>query len=154
MIGPEERARLQRYVVTGGGAAVIDLGAFALLTTTALPVLVAAAASFLVANVANFALSARYAFGHAPDPRRYPAFLFAAGLGFAVNVAVTAISALALPEIAAKLVGIGVAFAANFAMNSRFVFPMATSVADEGARRRLDVGTAHQALPDEEAPHP
>lgn len=123
MTARSESRRLRRYVVTGGAAAGVDLAGFALLAALGAQAVPAALASFLVANVANFALSARFAFGHAPSPRRYPAFLAAASAGLCVNVGVTAASALVLPMLAAKVAGIGVAFVANFAANSRLVFP-------------------------------
>ena len=123
--GPTARA-LRRYVVTGGAAAVIDLCGFLVLIALGTNVLPAAILSFLAANVANFRLSARYAFGHAPNVRRYPRFLGASLLGLGVNVAGTAAAAaLGAPALLAKTFGIGVAFAVNFALNRLFVFPAA-----------------------------
>ena len=124
---PQLRAhgeRLVRYVLTGGAAAVIDLGAY-VLTEPFMAVVVAATLSFLVSNVANYLLSARFAFGTAPSLRRYPLFLAGAGVGLVVNVAVTTLASLVigLEPAPAKLVGIGVAFAANFAVNTLVVFP-------------------------------
>lgn len=118
--------RLRRYVLTAGVAAAVDLGGFAGLSAAGVPVVPAAIASFLVANVVNFRLSARYAFGWAPVPSRYPRFLAASGVGLSVNVVVTGAAAwLGLPPVAAKLMGIGVAFGANFALNAVVVFPEA-----------------------------
>jgi putative flippase GtrA len=126
--------QLGRYVLTGGTAAVVDLGGFVALVASGLPVPVAAALSFLLANVANYLLTARFVFGAAPTLRRYPLFLAAASAGFAVNVAVTALLpwALGVAPAAAKLAGIGVAFGANFLLNAGLVFPANRKARDPG----------------------
>lgn len=117
--------RERLYVLTGGVAAVVDLGGFAALSALGLAVLPAATASFLIANVVNYALSARYAFASAPTARRYPTFLAGSLAGLAVNVGATALAAgpLGLSPGLAKVLGIGVAFAVNFALNAFVVFP-------------------------------
>lgn len=118
--------RLCRYGLTAGAAAIVDIGGFAVLSGFGVGVVLAATVSFLVANVANYALSARYAFGHIPSLRRYPAFLAASGAGLCVNVAVTAGAAagLGLAPLLAKVAGVGVAFGANFLLNALVVFPL------------------------------
>lgn len=121
--------RLRRYGLTAGGAAVADLGAFAVLAAGGMGVLAAATASFLIANVVNYRLSADYAFGSAPTLRLYPKFLAASGVGLALNVAVTWVAAHGFgpvpgaPTLLAKVVGMGVAFAVNFGLNTVVVFP-------------------------------
>lgn len=116
--------KLGQYGLTAGVAAVVDIGGFAALFRLGLPLVPAAMLSFLAANVVNYLLSARYVFGVAPSLRRYPVFLAAAGLGFIVNVSVTALAAqsLGLAPVAAKTAGVGIAFFANFALNALFVF--------------------------------
>lgn len=117
--------RLYRYGLVGGVAAIMDIGGFALLSGTGVGVSVAATASFIAANVANYLLCARYAFGHRATVRRYPAFFAASAVGLCINVAVTiaAASALGLTPVLAKVVGVGVAFGGNFALNAFVVFP-------------------------------
>ncbi|PZX18783.1 putative flippase GtrA [Palleronia aestuarii] len=121
---PAWAAKLRRYAVTGGLAAVVDLGAFAVLAAWGAAVPIAAVLSFLIANVANYLLSARFAFASRPSWRTYPLFLAAAGIGLCVNVAVTTIAAsgMGVPLIAAKIAGIGVAFAVNFTLAYVVVF--------------------------------
>ena len=121
--------RLRRYVLTAGGAAVADLGAFAVLTAAGVSVLTAATLSFLFANLVNYRLSAGYAFGSTPTLRLYPRFLAASGIGLAINVAVTWAAAQGFgpvpgaPALLAKIAGMGVAFAVNFGLNTAVVFP-------------------------------
>lgn len=117
-------AKLARYVLTAGTAAIVDLGGFAALTAAGLAVFWAATASFLFANVINYLLSARFAFGALPTWRRYPLFLASSGLGLGINVAVTSLVVQAgwTEPVPAKLIGIGTAFTANFMMNLRVVF--------------------------------
>lgn len=117
--------KLAQYVLTAGVAAVVDIGGFALLISAGALLVPAAIASFLTANVVNYVLTASYVFGVTPTLRRYPVFLAAAGVGFVVNVGVTALAAhfLDLAPVAAKTTGVCVAFFANFALNALFVFP-------------------------------
>lgn len=115
--------RLGRYVLTGGAAAVVDLGGFLLLAPHLSPVALAAAASFLIALAVNFALSSAYAFRAAPSWRRFGLFAAFAGLGLAVNTGATAAAAaLGAPLAMAKLAGIGIAFGFNFSVNHWIVF--------------------------------
>ena len=117
--------KLGRYALTAGAAAVVDLGGFAALHALGLGVPTAATASYLAANVANYVLSARYAFGARASPARYPAFLAGSAAGLLVNVGVTALAAgpLGAPPSLAKLIGIGMAFGVNFAINWLVIFP-------------------------------
>jgi phosphoglycolate phosphatase len=122
-----------RYTVTGGLAAAVDLGLFQLLaprwSAAAMPgglpgVLVAALASFLVAAAVNFVASSCWAYRQDwRSPARALRFLLAAGLGACVNGGITTALALAgWPALAAKAVGIGLAFGLNFAVNTAWVF--------------------------------
>ena len=120
---PRLLRQLARYTLTAGGAAVVDLGGFAALIFLDLPVALSAATSFLAATVVNYFLTARFVFGVSPSLSLYPRFLAAASAGFAFNVGVTmAAHAFGLSPVLSKLTGIGVAFLANFAMNSAWVF--------------------------------
>lgn len=116
--------RMIRYSFTAGFAALVDLGGFWALQTMAWQLEIAAATSFLIATVVNYALSARYVFKAPVNFSGYVRFLSAALLGFVVNVGVTTLMARAvgLPPIVAKLIGIGLAFFVNFALNAAFVF--------------------------------
>jgi putative flippase GtrA len=117
-------ARLGRYGMTGGAAAVVDFGMFAALTAWLVPVPHAAAAAFGVAALVNYALTSRFVFREPLSWRRLCAFLVFAVAGATVNVGVTSLGALALgvPALAAKVVGIGTAFLVNFWLNCRLVF--------------------------------
>jgi putative flippase GtrA len=116
--------QLLRYVVSGGTAAVVDVGGFALLRLIGMPIALCAVVSFCVAAVVNFLLSSRYVFHRTPTVRGFCLF-FAAALGGALlNVSVTLLGSLylrLLPELA-KILGCGIAFLCNFWINQRVVF--------------------------------
>jgi putative flippase GtrA len=116
--------KLLRYFFTGGIAAIVDTGIFALLIRTHLAVMPAAAVSFCVAAIVNFLLTSRFVFKQQATPRRFMLFFFGAVIGLVVNVGVTTVGAdfMALPAIVAKIYGIGTAFLLNFVINVRFVF--------------------------------
>ncbi|RZM02529.1 MAG: GtrA family protein [Variovorax sp.] len=117
--------RLAGYVVTGGAAAIVDAGGFAVLTLIGIPALPAAIASFALAAILNFQLSARFVFKHAPTGRAFMVFLAAALVGLTVNVGVTLLILRhvdGVPAVLAKIGGIGVAFFVNFVLNQWVVF--------------------------------
>lgn len=123
--------KLWRYFLTGGVAALIDLGLFLLLISSLLPIEAAAVGSFLVAALANYVLTSRFVFGFGLSSRRFFSFLGAAACGLLVNVGVTLAGAslLGMSLWAAKLLGIASAFFANFALNIGIVF-RSSSVAE------------------------
>lgn len=123
-VDAERLNQLIRYAGTAGVAALVDLGGFLALQAAGLSVLVSAALSFLVATVANYLLSARFVFQARTSWSGYRLFLVAAITGFLVNVAMTVASStwLGAPPFVAKTIGIGVAFFANFTLNSAIVF--------------------------------
>ena len=99
-------------------------GFFWALSASAISLTLAAVVSFLAASVVNYMLTARYVF-HAPISLiNYGWFLSAASLGFAINVGVTLYVShiLSVWPPLAKAVGVGIAFFANFALNSLLVF--------------------------------
>ena len=112
------------YVLTGGSAAVIDLGGFALLHAAELIVPAAAAVSFLVAALENYVLTSRFVYKQPLSAGRLGVFLLVAFGGFIVNVGVTTAAAYVFgaPPVLAKLIGIGVAFGLNFLLNTVVVF--------------------------------
>lgn len=114
--------RFLRYLVIGGSAAVIDLGGFVLLMQTDLRTPVAAAASFAVAAVWNFTLSSVVVFRLGSTWRRFGLFMAFALVGLVLNTGATTLAAVWLPEVLAKITGIGLAFGANFWMNNSLVF--------------------------------
>lgn len=115
---------LLRYVVTGGAAAVVDLGGFLILTSQNVAVAPAAIISFVAAAVVNYMLTSRFVFASKASLRRFVLFFAVALVGLAVNVGVTVLAAtvLRLPPGFAKVIGIGTAFLLNFALNAGVVF--------------------------------
>lgn len=116
--------KFARYFVTGGLAAIVDAGGFALLIWTGVPVWLAAILSFLAAAVTNYLASAAFVFHQPPSVRHFLLFLATASVGLLLNVGVTlaALHWLACPAVLAKIIGIGSAFLVNFAMNVLLVF--------------------------------
>lgn len=117
-------AKLLGYGVTGGIAAIVDAGGFALLLRAGLGVATAGTASFCAAAVVNYALSSRFVFAGRASPKGFALFFGVALIGLAVNLGVTLAGVywLGLPPLLAKIAGIGVAFLVNFALNLRIVF--------------------------------
>jgi putative flippase GtrA len=112
------------YVLTGGSAAVFDLGGFAVFHRLGAPIAIAASASFLIAALENFVLTSLYVYREPLALRRFGAFLLVATGGFLVNVGVTVATAsvTGAPPVIAKLCGIGTAFGVNFVLNTVLVF--------------------------------
>lgn len=115
--------RFVGYGMTGGLAAVIDLGLFLLFERAGMAVPLAAAASFLIAAVGNFISSSLLVFATPVTLRRFGRFLSVASVGLAINVGVTwlAYEALGWPA-ASKAIGIGTAFGFNYLAHSFLVF--------------------------------
>jgi putative flippase GtrA len=112
------------YLVSGGIAALVDAGGFALLHQAGMPTAPAAATSFLVAAVVNFQLSSHFVFMQPPSGRGFGLFLVVASLGLCINAGLTiAISREAgiAPEVA-KILAIAVTFVVNFLLNHYVVF--------------------------------
>jgi putative flippase GtrA len=117
-------SKLLRYAITGGIAAIVDVGVFALLIKVDLGIAPASVLSFCLAALVNYRLTSQFVFSQDATIYGFTRFLVAAGIGLAANVGVTLIGAfvLGLPPLIAKLVGIGTAFFANFALNMLIVF--------------------------------
>ena len=116
--------RLLKYSLTGGMAAIVDAGGFELLLTSGLAILPASATSFCVAALVNYCLTSRFVFERGRSTSGFGKFFVFALVGLAVNVGVTIACAewLGLFPLLAKIVGIGVAFLGNFALNALIVF--------------------------------
>jgi putative flippase GtrA len=113
------------YGMTGGLAAVVDIGGFHLLAPHFAGVLAPAILSFLVAAVVNYTLSSAKVYGRDwRSARRAALFLLFACVGLAINASVTwtLATTLPIPATLAKVGGVGVAFVANFLMNTFIVF--------------------------------
>lgn len=121
---PDLLAKLARYFLTAGTAAIVDVGGFVLLTGAGVTVLPAATASFVVAAVVNYLLTSRFVFAEQANRRRFTLFFAVALLGLAINVGVTYFAAvqLGLPPALAKIAGVGTAFLVNFGLNAGLVF--------------------------------
>lgn len=115
--------KLVSYALTGGTAAVVDAGSFIALLHAGLPATLAGTVSFGIAAVVNYRLTARHVFSRDASLRGFLLFLLGALGGMLVNVGVTTFAITeGLAPLIAKILGIGVAFFINFAINSRIVF--------------------------------
>jgi putative flippase GtrA len=123
--------RLLRYSLSGGAAAVCDIGGFQLLCWIPVPTVPAAACSFVAATLVNFLLTSKWVFASRSTPRRYVHFLSASLIGLFANVLLSSAGVLwlGLPAVTAKAIAIGVTFLLNFWINHEIVFR-------EGARPR------------------
>ena len=116
--------RLLQYAVTGGIAAVVDAGGFVLLVNAKLSIVVASCLSFCIAAIVNYNLTSQFVFNREATLRGFASFVAAALIGLTVNIGVTFVGVfmVGLPPLAAKLVGIAIAFIVNFLINLRIVF--------------------------------
>ncbi len=116
--------RLLQYGVTGGIAAVVDAGGFVLLVNAKLSIVVASCLSFCIAALVNYNLTSQFVFDREATVRGFASFLIAALIGLTVNIGVTfmGVFMMGLPPLAAKLMGIAIAFIVNFLINLRIVF--------------------------------
>jgi putative flippase GtrA len=117
-------SKFSGYIVTGGIAAVVDLGGFRLLIASGFPLIASAILSWLIAAVVNYNLTSRFVFKHAPNRQHGLVFLLAAAVGLSVNAGMTTLSAeyFGADPVLAKFIGIGTAFFFNFLLNLLVVF--------------------------------
>jgi putative flippase GtrA len=120
----ETGLKLLRYGLTAGTAAIVDAGGFAILIGLGFSPAPSAVSSFVVAVLVNYWLSSRYVFGDVRSIPGFALFFAVALLGLSVNVGVTliAIYQFGVMPILGKILGIGIAFLVNFALNLRIVF--------------------------------
>ena len=119
---------LARYAVTGGAAAIVDIGGFACLSAASVPTILAATCSFLAATVVNYLLTAWFVFSATATVKRYVAFLAGSLFALLINVSLTSAGVifLSVPRTMAKTVAVGVTFFLNFWVNARLVFNQPT----------------------------
>lgn len=113
------------YLIVGGLAAVVDIGLFHLLLPEIRSVGWTAVVSFLIAAIVNYSLSSAWVYRRNwRSVRRAALFLLFATVGLLINASVTWWLASQLPILPtlAKVGGVGVAFIANFMMNTFIVF--------------------------------
>jgi len=118
-------SKFVRYFMTGGVAAIVDAGGFALLHYVGMSTMPAAATSFTAAAVANYQLSSRFVFDSQPIKRQFMKFFLVALIGLAINVAITVFlmnTFEAIYPIVAKVMAIGITFVVNFLLNMYIVF--------------------------------
>jgi putative flippase GtrA len=117
-------SKFSGYIVTGGIAAVVDLGGFRLLIASDFPLIASAILSWLIAAVVNYNLTSRFVFKQAPNRQRGLVFLLAAAVGLSVNAGMTTLCAeyFGAVPVLAKFIGIGTAFFFNFLLNLLVVF--------------------------------
>lgn len=124
LFSPEIRSTFIRYLVTGGLAAIIDVSVFSYLNSLQFTVLAAATIGFIVACLFNYISTSIFVFAaNWRSATRALSFLAAALVGLSINVSITScLAAYGIWPVLAKIVGIGIAFIANFSMNSLIVF--------------------------------
>lgn len=113
------------YLLVGGLAAVVDIGLFHLLAPHAPGVLLPAMASFMVAAVVNYSLSSVWVYRRQwRSWRRAATFGLFALVGLCINAGATwgLAQSLVIHATLAKIGGVGIAFVANFLMNTFVVF--------------------------------
>lgn len=115
---------MSRYFLTGGIAAIVDVGVFINLLKFDFNIAFAACSSFLLAAIANYHLTSRFVFKTQLNHARFAKFFAFALIGLSINVGATLFLAktLGLTAFLSKAGGIGIAFLANFALNAGFVF--------------------------------
>lgn len=113
------------YLVTGGLAAVVDIGGFHLLAPRLEGVLLPAVLSFVFAAMVNYMLSSVWVYQRDwRSVRRAGMFLLFGAIGLTINAGATWALAGSLPigPTLAKVGGVAIAFVANFLMNTFIVF--------------------------------
>jgi putative flippase GtrA len=119
-------AQFALYLVVGGLAFCVDIGAFMGLRAIAMPLYAASVASFVLATVANYFLSYLLAFKRGRFGRGGElARLFAvAGIGLGLNTGFVwlFLAATPLSEVGAKIAAVPLVLAWNFLGRRIFVF--------------------------------
>jgi putative flippase GtrA len=139
--------RLVRFGLTGGAAAVIQVGLLRLLVAFGVTPILANALGFIVSAQVNFLASQALTWADGPPDhalgeslsRRWVRFHEMIAGTAVINMLVFSVARLVLPDLAASAAGIGVAAIVNYALADRIVFrrrqPAAHHVADAGSGR-------------------
>ncbi|SKA38718.1 Putative flippase GtrA (transmembrane translocase of bactoprenol-linked glucose) [Enhydrobacter aerosaccus] len=116
--------KLLRYGMTGGIAAIVDAGGFALLVGAGIGVAAAGISSFCIAALVNYGLTSRFVFRQRKTVAGFALFFVFALVGVTVNVGTMlgTIHWLGVPPLVGKVAGIATAFLINFALNATIVF--------------------------------
>ena len=95
-----------------------------LLVNAKLSIVVASCLSFCIAALVNYNLTSQFVFNREATLRGFAPFMAAALIGLTVNIGVTFVGVfiVGLAPLAAKLIGIVIAFIVNFLINLRIVF--------------------------------
>jgi len=119
-------ARLLRFALTGGSAALLQLALLTAFERLGWPGLVANGAAFVLATQFNFCASQTFTWGDRPATGglsdrwlRYHAAVAGAAL---LNMAAFAVASRALPSVAAAALGIAAGAGVNFLCGDRLVF--------------------------------
>lgn len=117
-------SKLLPYAMTGGIAAIVDAGGFALLVNSGFGVAASGVLSFCIAAVVNYLLTSRFVFNFEASLHGFALFFSGALVGLSVNVGLTLLGVFVfgLEPLVAKLIGIATAFFVNFLINLRVVF--------------------------------
>lgn len=119
--------KLLRYILSGGGAAIVDVGLFQLQVIEGVAVLAAAIISFCVAACFNYFVSSLFVFKTSLHPVHLAKFFIFSLIGLLTNSSITWIGFhhFQLYPALAKIIGIGCAFFVNFLVNYLVVFKKA-----------------------------
>jgi putative flippase GtrA len=113
------------YTLAAGTAAMVDVGVFYWLSGPVQPIFLAAALSFTAAATYKYVMSALFVYRTSWwSLRRIAMYLAACAIGLTINAGTTTLlaEAAALPPVVAKIAGVGLAFIANFTLNTFVVF--------------------------------
>ena len=124
------RARILRFGLTGGAAALLQLALLIAFERLAWPTLLANGVAFALAAQFNFAASQTFTWGDRPDTGRLAArwlrYHGAIAGSALLNMAVFAVASRGLPSLVAAGLGIAAAASVNFVSGDRLVFRSVT----------------------------
>jgi putative flippase GtrA len=121
------RARIVRFALTGGLAALLQLGLLALFERVGWPAMLANGVAFVLATQANFVLSSAFTWSDRPLDEaglsgRWLRYHAAVAGSAVLNMAVFAAADRVLPTLVASALGIAAATACNYASGDLLVF--------------------------------
>lgn len=114
------------YMIIGGGAVVIDVGSFALLTSAMnVNIIIANTVAVSFAMLYSFGLNARFNFKVTDNLlARFASFAVVTGIGYLISTLMLYVlsDVLGLNAIFVKVASLPVVLVAQFLLNSRFTF--------------------------------